>query len=77
VKIRAAAQGFINFVTNGLGYFVGAFVSGSVVDNWKLAGGAGHDWHSIWMVPAVMALVVLITFAVLFRPAPRAGAAAA
>ncbi len=77
VTIRAAAQGFINFVTNGLGYFVGAFVSGSVVDNWKLADGSGHDWQSIWMVPAVMALVVLVTFALLFRPASRAGTAAA
>ena len=67
VKIRAAAQGLINFVTNGLGYFIGAFVSGTVVERWTAPDGS-HDWHTIWVVPAVMALVVFALFAVMFRP---------
>jgi nucleoside transporter len=71
-RIRAAAQGFINFVTNGVGYFIGSFVSGAVVDRWsRPAPGGGavtHDWPSIWIVPAIMSVVVMIVFALLFRP---------
>jgi len=66
-KLRAAAQGFLNFVTNGIGYFIGAFVSGRVVDAYLLPGG-GHDWRAIWIVPAVGAGVVMLLFAVLFKP---------
>ena len=66
-KIRAAAQGFINFVTNGVGYLLGAKVSGAVVSRYTGATGA-HDWPTIWMVPAVMALVVAVIFALTFRP---------
>jgi nucleoside transporter len=72
-KIRAAAQGFLNFVTNGVGYFIGAFVSGRVVDTYTLPAG-GHDWRSIWIVPAAAAAVILVLFALTFRPrvtAPR------
>jgi len=75
-KLRAAAQGFINFVTNGAGLFVGALVSGRVVDAYLLPQG-GHDWRAIWIVPAVMAAVILVLFALLFRPKPRPAAASA
>ena len=69
-KIRAAAQGFLNFVTNGVGYFIGAFVSGRVVDAYQLANGT-HDWQGIWIVPAIGAAVVLLLFTLLFHPIGR------
>ena len=79
-KVRAAAQGFINFVTNGLGYFIGAFISGSVVNRFATASpGAAtvHNWHAIWLVPSAGALAIGIIFAIVFRPrvAPPAQAA--
>lgn len=70
-KIRAAAQGLIAFVTLGVGLFIGSWVSGKVVDAYAITGANGavtHDWRSIWMVPAVGAAVILVIFALLFRP---------
>jgi nucleoside transporter len=70
-SVRAAAQGFVNFVTNGLGYFVGAFASGWVVDRYARVDDASnvttHDWSAIWPIPAYGALAVFVTFLVLFR----------
>ena len=75
VRIRAAAQGFIAFVTLGAGQFVGSLLSGWVVQRNTLAGGA-HDWTSVWLVPAAGALGVMVLFALLFKPAPTRPAAA-
>jgi nucleoside transporter len=68
VHVRAAAQGFIAFVTLGLGLFVGSIVSGNVVEHFATPTAAiPHDWHDIWLVPAAMAGVVMVLFALLFH----------
>ena len=80
VRIRAAAQGFIALVTLGAGQLIGSWLSGKVVDmNQTVAvgGAVQHDWTSIWLVPAVGALIVLVIFAILFRPRPAGAPAAA
>jgi nucleoside transporter len=69
-KIRAAAQGLIAFVTLGVGMFIGAYVSGLVVETYTVAGTGAHDWPKIWFVPAAGAGAVLVLFALAFRPAP-------
>jgi nucleoside transporter len=67
VAFRAAAQGFLAFVTLGMGNFLGSWASGRIVDAYAIAGG-GHDWTSIWLIPAAGAAVILVIFALLFNP---------
>lgn len=72
LAIRGAAQGFIAFVTLGVGMFIGAWASGQIVQrNGVLARPGeilGHNWHQIWLIPALGALGVFLLFAVFFRP---------
>jgi nucleoside transporter len=63
--LRAAAQGFIAFVTLGVGMFIGSLLSGYVVDLYVV--GDAHAWRQIWIVPAVWAAAVLGLFALFFR----------
>jgi nucleoside transporter len=63
--LRAAAQGFIAFVTLGVGMLIGSWVSGRIVDLFRIDG--AHAWNRIWLVPAGGAALVLVLFALLFR----------
>ena len=58
-------------VTLGVGLYIGSWVSGKVVDAYAITGANGvvtHDWRSIWLVPAIGAGIILVVFALLFRP---------
>jgi nucleoside transporter len=64
-NIKNAAQGLFTFATYGLGMFIGTYFSGIVVDHYKI--GDGNDWTKIWMVPAYIAIGVLLYFILLFK----------
>ena len=68
-SIRSAAQGFITFLTYGVGMFIGAWLSGAAVDFYttNVGGVLNHNWRAIWMVPSLASGVVLLIFALLFH----------
>lgn len=64
-RFKSAAQGLITLATYGIGMLIGSLVSGPIVDAYKTA--EGYDWHSIWLIPAAIAGVVVILFIILFK----------
>ncbi|MCX7049601.1 MAG: nucleoside permease [Candidatus Sumerlaeota bacterium] len=64
--VRASAQGFLSLVTMGIGMYIGsALLSGRIVGYFKTA--EGHNWQHAWLVPAIMAGIVAVIFAVFFH----------
>ena len=64
-RFRSSAQGLITLATYGVGILIGSLVSGSIVDYFATAD--GHQWRQIWIVPAIIAGVVLVVFLLLFK----------
>ena len=52
--------------------FIGSYLSGWVVDQYVT--GTGHDWRTIWLIPAAMAFAVFVLFAVFFSSREEAKA---
>lgn len=72
-KIRSQAQGLISLATYGLGMFIGSIVAGKVKDHYT-GTAAFPDWMQIWLVPAGIAVVVLLLFILFFHDNTRPNA---
>ncbi|MEO6613284.1 MAG: nucleoside permease [Chitinophagaceae bacterium] len=66
-SIRSSAQGVFMMMTNGFGAYMGAKVSGFLIDKYFTVNGGDKDWHNIWLSFAAYSLVVAILFAIFFR----------
>jgi nucleoside transporter len=68
--IKASAQGLFMMMTNGLGATIGTLAAGEIVNaycGWE-GGYLVGDWQTCWFIFASFALVVGITFAIVFKP---------
>jgi nucleoside transporter len=71
-RFKSAAQGFITLATYGVGMLIGSIISGMVVDKYVVEN--GHDWYSIWIVPAIIAAAVSLLFMLFFKDNNKAEA---
>jgi MFS family permease len=67
--LRGTAQGFLTFLTYGVGMFIGSLLSGSAVDFFTTttAGVVTHNWKAFWISCGLGAFVILLLVAIFFR----------
>jgi nucleoside transporter len=65
-RFKSAAQGFITLATYGVGMLIGSYISGPIVDHWKISDTA-HNWTTIWLIPAGIAAFVFLVFVIFFK----------
>jgi nucleoside transporter len=70
-KYKSAAQGLITLATYGVGMLIGFAVAGWITDNYKMVDGA-VNWQMVWIIPAGIAIVVFLLFALLFNDKNKA-----
>ncbi|MBO1362432.1 MFS transporter [Prevotella sp. A2931] len=65
-SLRSSAQGLFMLMTNGIGATVGTLSAQAVVNDRTVNGVT--DWQSCWFIFAGYALVVCLSFGLMFRP---------
>jgi nucleoside transporter len=65
-EFKSSAQGFVTLATYGVGMLIGFIISGPIVAAYKTSE-TMHNWHTIWLIPAGIAAVVLVLFMLFFR----------
>ena len=69
-RFRGAAQGFITFITYGVGMFAGSLLSGGAVDFFTVTapgGGVTRNWSGFWFSSAIGAFVLFLVIAIFSR----------
>jgi len=69
--LRGTAQGFLTFVTYGIGMFIGSLLSGVTVDIFTTP--AGRNWQAFWLTCGSGAFVIMLVVAILFQSRSRIG----
>ena len=64
-KFKSAAQGLITLATYGIGMLIGFMVAGQITEMYKVNG--VENWKMIWTIPAGIAFVVFLLFALIFN----------
>jgi len=69
VKYKSAAQGMITLATYGVGQLIGFWVAGLIGKQYEhlRTTDVAAFWQQTWIVPAGIALVVMVIFLVLFK----------
>ncbi len=63
--VKSQAQGLISLSTYGIGMYIGSLLFGKITDLYTTNG--VKDWANIWLVPAGITAVVLVSFVLLFK----------
>jgi len=71
--LRSTAQGFITFITYGVGMLIGSFLSGTALDYFTRSadGALVRDWSAFWISSAVMSAAIGLFVLVWFRTPVR------
>ena len=69
-SIKASAQGLFMMMTNGIGATVGTLAAGEIVNHYCQWQGdyLQGDWQTCWFIFSAFALVVGVSFALVFKP---------
>ena len=67
--LRGTAQGFLTFLTYGVGMFIGSLLSGVSLDFFtnRTAGAVTHNWTAFWLGCGGGALAILALVAIFFQ----------
>ncbi len=69
-SVKASAQGLFMMMTNGVGATVGTLAAGEIVNHycsWE-NGFLQGDWTACWFIFSAFALIVAVSFAIVFHP---------